>query len=155
MAFDIFTGEQSRRDWAIGAAEPEVSKAEVWSPKQVKALDEVVNREVGHNVALAKKRLSAGTLDRREAEEFGRFAAAWKKWHAQRKLTSGKVADDLKKWRTDNAEWTKTLSQSGRGGVVLVRAVSLTVVEKKPALWRLIGGGAALLGLGWLIGKKG
>jgi hypothetical protein len=159
MAYDFAKGTCCGRDWSIGAGEAESMKAEVWTVPQISALGDVVEREVNHNLALCRKRLKAGSLDKAEGEEFAKFARGWREWKARemgegRKLT-GLTVDKLKQWRSDNAQWTSKLSETARGSLVVMRSVAVILAKPKPGgLLKLVAGGVGAFGLGWLVGKR-
>jgi len=159
MAYDLMNGTCCGRDWSIGAGEAEAVKAEVWSAPQISALGDVVEREVNHNVALCRKRLKAGTLDKTEGEEFAKFARKWREWRAKEgKSLTGLTVDKLKQWRSENARWTAKLSETARGSLVVMRSVTVMLAKPKGVkggLLKLLAGGVGAFGLGWLVGRRG
>lgn len=160
MAYDVLYGTVVPRDWSIGASEADELKKETWTEPQIRGLADMADREINHNVALADKRLKAGTLDKNEGSKFAEFARGFKKWRSENlapgKKLVGETADKVKQWRGENAAWTAKLSETPRDYVLVTRSIGvLAVVEKKPRKWPLIAGAAGLLGIGWLLGKRG
>ena len=158
MAYDVINGTYSGSDFSAGLDDPEPARTEVWTAPQVMAFAELVEREIKHNLILVQKRTKAGTLDRREADEYAKFARSWSEWskNEMKKAPTGTTVDHLKQWRIDNARWTERLSVAPYN-VMIMRSVGVAVLKPakqssvvKKVFFGILGG----LGLGWFIFNK-